>query len=409
MAAGADKSLRSSTGQLWLFRCSYFSPNVAARSFSTAQFHLLTAMTTIRLFTDEIDFAEADGDGWAALLCIKNSYTRAEPDPAKRSTKSDLFVWLLQLFSQEIRANFVEKHYAHVLKAAFGPGRERVARLLIELGPVNAIDTVENEGGFTALQVGLVEPGCPNLERILAFDPDIHHLGFEPSHSQAQETPFSLALYASQPFRRFADALNERNIDLDDFVLQELWEHSPLMEDGWTRQKLRALFDHEFEPDVAYTGIEYCDECGRGFIEAVQVEIAWQHHLEQLKEWHLRTTSDPRESHTDLVGKSFEDTSHDQTSMDLMQDFDDFNNGLEPHAWPETDSSGDSSSASEPAERERDRVAWEGSFSQHTVVCVHCWQKFKHGVRNPRSTMQNDSAEEDNNSEEDFSPYLFNI
>lgn len=364
-------------------------------------------MTTIRLFTDDIDFAEADGDGWAALLCIKSSYTRAEPDPDKRSTKSDLFVWLLQLFSQEIRANFVERHYAHVLKAAFGPGRERVARLLLELGPIGAIDAVETEGGFTALQVGLVEPGCPNLEKILAFDPDIHHLGFEPSNSPVQETPLTLALYASQPFRRFTDALKVRNTDLDDFVLQELWEHSPLMKDGWTMHQLRALFDHEFEPDVECTGIKCCDECGGNFIEAVQVEIAWQNHLKKFKEWHLRTASETRKSHNDLLGKSLKNTIHYQTSTDLIKGFDSSSNGLK-HAWPGTDGSGDSFSGSEPAECETDSVSWERNFWQHTVVCVFCWQNFTRGLGYSQSATRNDSEEEDNDSEEDFSPYLFN-
>lgn len=376
---------------------------------SSCQFELSTAIDTVRLFTDELDFADADGDGWAVLICINHACSRWETDRAIYSAKSDLFVWMLHLYSQAIRNHFVESHYAHCLRSAFWPGREKVARLLLDLGPIGAIDAVEIEGGFTALQVGLIEPGCPNLEKILAFDPDIHHLGFEPSHSPVQETPLSLALYASQPFRRFTDALNERNTDLDEFVSQELWEHSPLMKDGWTRHKLRALFDHEFEPDVWYTSLKYCEECGGDFIEAVQVEIAWQYHLKQFKEWHLRIASQPRKSHMDLVGKSLEDTIHNQTSLDPMQDFENINIDLKPHAWSGTDGSGDSSPGSEPAERETDQVAWKRSFWQHTVVCVHCWQNFKHGLRYPQSAMRNDSSEEDIDSEEDFSPYLFNI
>ena len=363
-------------------------------------------MDTIRLFADEIDFADADGDGWAVLICINHTCSRWESDHARYSAKSDLFVWVLHLYSQAIRENFVESHYAHFLRSAFWPGREQMARLLLDLGPIGAIDAVEIEGGFTALQVGLIEPGCPDLERILALNPDIHHLGFEPSHSPVQETPLSLSLYASQPFRRFADALNKRNTNLDDFVLQELWEHSPLMKDGWTRYNLRALFNHEFKPDVGYAGIKYCEECGGNFIEAVQVEIAWQYHLKGFKEWHLRTAPETRKSHMDLVGKSPENTIHNQTAMDLMQGFDNFNNGLTPNASPGTDGSGDSFSGSDPAERETDSVSWERSFWQHTVVCVFCWQNFRHRLRDPQSAMR--KAGEDDDSEEVFSPYLFN-
>ena len=94
--------------------------------------------------------------------------------------------------------------------------------------------------------------------------------------------------------------------------------------------------------------------------------------------------------------------------MNLMQDFDNLNNGLKLYVWPETDGSDNSCSGSEPAGRETDQLAWERRFWQHTVVCVHCWQNFKHGLRYSQSAMRIDSAGEGNDSEEDFSPYLFN-
>lgn len=365
-------------------------------------------MTTIRLFTDKIDFVEADGDGWAALLCIKKSYARTEPDPAKRSTKSDLFLWLLHIFSQEIRENFVERHYARVLKAAFGPGRERVARLLLELGPVDAVDSVEVEGGFTALQAILIEPGCPDLERILAFNPEIHHLGLEASHSPIQETPLSLALYASQTFRSFADALNKRNIDLDGFVIQELGENYPLVKDSWTRETLRAVFEYQFEPDVGYTGIGFCDECGGELIEAVRVEVAWQFHLKEFKERHLRTASETGRSHVDQLSNISNDTMQHQTSMDRTLHFGDVGNNLKSRSRSGTDCASDVRPGPEPAESETEEDSWERRFWQHTVVCVHCWQSFKSRLRDPQSAIQNDPTGEDNDPEDDFSPYLFN-
>ena len=365
-------------------------------------------MDTIRLFTGEIDFAEADDDGWAVLICICHLCIRWEPDPVRYSAELDLFVWVLHLYSQAIRTHFVESHYAHLLRSTFWPGRETVARLLLDIGPTGAIDAVEIEGGFTALQAVLIEPGCPNLYRILAFDPDIHHSGFEASHSPLHETPLSLALYASQPFRQFADALNKQKTDLDDFVLQELREDSPLMNDGWTRQNLRSLVDHEFEPDVWYTHIKYCDECGGDFIDAVRVEIAWQYHLKDFRAWHLRTASETRKWYTDLVGNISDETIQDKTSMSPILNFGDVGNSLELHSCPGTDCSNDVPSGSEPVDSETDQESWERRFWQHRVVCAHCWHDFKHGLKNPQSAMQNDSAEEDNDSDDDFSPYLFN-
>lgn len=376
---------------------------MAACWFSTDQFQLSTTMDTIRLFADEIDFAEADDDGWAVLICIYQLCSRWESDRGRYLAKLDLFVWMLHLYRQAIRENFVESHYAHMLRSAFWPGRETVARLLLDLGPAGAIDAVEIKGGFTALQVGLLEPGCPDLERILAFNPDIHHLGFEPSHSPVHETPLSLSLYASQSFRRFADALYERKTDLDDFVLQELWGYSPLMKDDWTMHTLRALFDHEFKPDVGYTGIMYCHECGGSFIEAVRVEIAWQYHLKEFKERHLRAASETRKSYTDLGGNISDDIIQDQTSMDPILDFDDVGNRFELHSRSGTDTS-----SNVPPGSETDEESWEQRFWQHTVVCVHCWQSFKRRLRNPQSVMQDYFAGEDNDSEDDFSPYLFN-
>lgn len=369
---------------------------MAACYSSTSQFELSNAMDTIRLFTDEMDFAEEDGDGWAALRCMGDFRSGFEPD---------LFVWLLQSFSQEIRTHFVERYYARFLRSAIWPGKEKVARLLVELGPVGAIDTVAYEGGFTALQISLCRLEFSDLERILALDPDLHHLGFEPRYSPVEETPLSLALYSSNKFRFFADALKKRRIDLDEFVLQELREKSPLINDGWTRQTLRALFDHDFEPGVRYRDGDRCDECHIKFVSDVplywedsRVEIAWPHHLEDFKESHSQIASKTMDSHEDLAGNILEDDIQDQASMDPIRDFDDVN----------TDCSGDSPSGSDHAEREVEQVSWERRFRQHKVVCVHCWQRFKHGLRDPQSAMQNDSAEEDDVSEEDFSPFLFN-
>ena len=352
-------------------------------------------MDTIRLFTDEMDFAEEDGDGWAALRCMNDFRSSFEPD---------LFVWLLQSFSQEIRTHFVRRHYTRFLGTAFWPGKEKVARLLLELGPAGAIDTVIYEGGYTALQISLCEPEFSDLERILALDPDLHHLGSELLCSPVEESPLSLALYSSHKFRDFADALKKRHIDLDDFVLQELREKSPLINDGWTRQTLRALVDHDFEPGVRYRGVWCCDECHDAFESNVpmsrgRVEIAWQHHLEDFKEWHSQIASKTMNSHEDLAGNIPEDAIQDQTSLDPIRDF---------QAWSGTDGSGHSPSGSDYAEREVDQVSWEERFRQHNVVCVHCWQRFKDGLRDPQSAMQNDSAEEDDVSEEDFSPFLFN-
>lgn len=400
-----------------------------------------------------MDFVEADGDGWMALSCMEDLLARWDPDPATYSAKSDLFVWMLRLFSPEIRTYFIEKCYAGLLRTAFYPRGEKVHRLLLELGPVGAIDAVDKEeGGYTTLQAAIAYAEVySDLEMILAFDPDVHHVGFEADYSPVDETPLSLALYSSHPFRRFTDALKKGHYDLDEFVIQELWEESPLMKEGWTRQTLLALFEIDFEPDVGYTSLQHCDECQNRFVyelSPLQVEIAWQQFLEHFKErhsptafetanshgdpvdevtendtkdqtsihpgqdaddvsnnsgiegsWHSQIASETANSHEDLVGKVSEDFTQDQTSRDSLGYFDD-GNGLEIEESG-TDCSGDSSS-------ETDQVSWERRFWQHTVVCIYCWHDFK---RRTQSAMQEDFAEEDHyseDSEDGFSPYLFN-
>lgn len=364
-----------------------------AKTNEVPEVELSTAIDTIRLFTDEMDFVEADGDGWLALSCVNDLYSRYEPDIAKLSTKSDLFIWMLRSFSPEIRKNLKKRCYATVLSSVMVPGREKVATLLLELGPVGAIDTVGSEGDFTALQYHLLCSDCDELEigMILKSGADIHHLGLELEFSPREETPLSLALYSFRLFRGFAKALKERQIDMDEFVLHELRENFPLVNDGWTEQTLRALFEYEFEPDDGYIFLEYCDECHfvltRKFGCLLQVEVAWQRHLEDVKEWHSESSSEKMISYEDLVG-NVPDTSQYQTPMDPIQD----PGGVEKCE----------------TEYETDQVSWKRRFWQHRVVCIHCWSKFKRGLSNPRPTMQNDPAEEDDDSEEDFSPYLFN-
>lgn len=444
IAAGADKSVRSGDNWIWGKK---HSPVLAACYAETKEVPFSTTIDTLRLFTDEMDFVEADGDGWLALSGIADLYCRWEPDIFRIS---DLLVWVLQLFSPEIRTHLIESSYARILRVILNGGM--VARLLLELGPVGAIDAVHVEEGFTALQWTLVwatsHTYCleSELEMILAFDADIHHLGFEPEYSFREETPLSLALYSSWLFRRFTNVLKKRQIDMDEFVLQELREHSPLLNDGWTGQTLRALFEHELESDDEYTDVDFCDECHWVLLSSpgLQVEIAWQYYLEWLKGWYSQTASETINSHEDLVGNISENTIPDYAFVGPIRDLD-AGDRPEPHKESGNDCSGDSSSGSEPAECERDREcetdrecekkrecetdqeyetyqeyetgqkcetdqeSWERRFWQHRVVCIDCWLSFKRGLRNPRSTVQNDSSGEDDDSEEEFSPYLFNI
>lgn len=407
IAAGADRSVRSERQ-----RCcgKTFSPILSACYCHTTSLQLSTAIDTLRLFTDEMDFIETDGDGWMALFCVQDASNRWEPDPATFSAKTDLFVWMLRLFSPEIRTYFMEKCYAQILTTAFQPGKERVHRLLLELGPVGAIDVVDKEeGGYTTLQTTLAYAEVSSdLEMILAFDPDVHRLGFDDFYSPIDETPLSLALYSSHPFRRFTDALKKGHYDLDEFVVQELWEESPLMKEGWTRQTLLALFEIDFEPDVGYTSLQHCDECQNRFVyelPPLRVEIAWQQLLEHFKERHSPTAFETANSRGDPVDEVTENDTKDQTSMNPGQDADDVSNnsGIEGSG---TDSSGDSSSGDSSSET--DQVSWERRFWQHTVVCARCWHDFK---RKTQSAVQKDFAGEDHyseDSEDGFSPYLFN-
>ena len=350
-------------------------------------------MDTIRLFIDDMDFVEVGGDGWLALLYMSLCHKRRKPNIATLA-QSDLLIWMLQSFSPEIRTYFINKHYADILYWVMAPGREKVAKLLLELSPVGAIDTVRSEGGFTTLQDHIIFTARDGhaLGMILRFGADIHHLGFDTAYSPREETPLSLALYSSGSFQAFTAALRKRNIDLGPFVLHELRENFPLLNDGWTEQTLRALFEDEFKPDDGYIDLDICDECHCFFGSwRLRVEVAWQLHLEYLKGWHSESSSETMSGHQDLIGIA-SDASQDQIPMDPIQDLD----------VEECET-----------EYETDQVSWERRFWQHRTVCISCWLHFKHGLRDPQSTMQNDSAEEggdseEDDSEDDFSPYLFN-
>ena len=378
------------------------------------------AIDTLRLFTDVMNFVDHDGDGWLALLDISSSYGYD-----RRSIFPHLFLWMLQLCSPEIRTHFIEYNYTVLLWNGFNFGNEKLARLLLDLGPVDAIET-KVVGSYTMLQANFLWPGGRGLDMILAFEPDLHHLSSNPKISPREETPLSLALYSYESFSAFAQALRKRHTNMDEFVLQELREDYPLKDDGWTRQTLRALFQLKVQPDavvIIYSTNIRCDECYGYSLYWLKVGVAWQRYLEMFKERHSQIAteiSNSNEGMTDIVS---ENTAQNQLLIDLMRDFDDISNCQELHTDSGTESSGDSSSGSELAECETDQPSWEQRFWQHEVVCTHCWYSFKNGLGKPPWARQSDSAEEDDNSEdegsedegsgdegseEDFSPFLIN-
>lgn len=401
-----------------------------------------TAIDTLRLFTDEMDFVEADGDGWTALHCLGDTMSGFLPDPTRNLANLDPFVWALRVFSLEIRACFIENLYAGVLGTAFWLETETADRLLLELGPVGAVDIIEHEGGYTALQNALVfHYDTSHLDIILEFKPDLHHLGFNSSYSPQEETPLSLALYSSYKSRQFINALKKQHCDLDDFVLQELREDLPLTKDGWTARTLRELCEDEFEPDTGNINPTSCEVCGSIW---KPVEIAWQLYILKFREthsqlaaettdryedlvdnddvsispesegsWHTQIASQRLNCHKDSMDEISEVDTHDQTFRNPLQDLDE-ENGSEIEG-SDTDRSGYSYSTSELVEGDSDQESREQRFWQHTVVCIHCWLDFKRGIRKPRRAWPDLSEDEEDcsedsaeDSEDGFSPYLFN-
>ena len=366
---------------------------------------------TFRLLVDSIDFSEDNDNGWEVLNEL--SYASSE------NVASKVLLWMLRLLSFELKTNIVERHFASMLMwtlpYALSPEEFEASDLLLNLGGhgiINALEYVTD--GYAVLHESLLFRRWEDkVSAVVARGPNLHRRGFNTFHTPFEESPTSLAMYSSNMFSHWLRALADVDVDLENFIDQEL-ELNPEVHAGWEKETLLELFAHGDRPDLHHLNDGTCSDCLKRMY-SVEVQPSWRHLLKRIKgRMHpydpVSAVSEVDEDDNVDLGSLGEAAS---SSTDLTPELGTTGNVplLNPDQDPTESEVKSKADASENSARTRSESIC--LYDKHEAVCMDCWLYYKRtGTRyqpdsdNEDSSENEDSSSSDDSSECEYSPYL---
>lgn len=246
----------------------------------------------------------------------------------------------------------------------------KILDLLLETGNITIDDTFI---GPSVLHWPMgTEGSCETMKNLIRRGANLHLL----TDYKRPETPLSLALSTSAKFHFWRKALQESNVNMDDYIARACQE-PPLIEDGWTEISLQALFQYSSYPVIyvederELTSIRVCPCCG--FYTLGAIETRWQRALDKIKAGQ-ELEGGPNQIHHHEV----------MESVDAPIDEDD-------GEWEDIDE--------KEGEVEEDRL-WQ---DQYDFLCKNCWEDCDQ--RDPCNRSRWIREPKDSSDEED-SPFL---
>lgn len=387
------------------------SPIVLAadRAYFTTRAMLAEVFDTFRLFHDLMDFLEENGDGWEVLLLLCEAVRETH---GCSEAKSELLLGMLRLSSFELKTNLPDDLCARMLFWVLRPipKLHEASDLLLSLGGPGIIDRVGREvDAYTVLheRLAYARPG-DEVSVVVARGPDLHRQVFDTFYTPYVESPSSLAMYSSRTFAGWVHALVDNEVNLENFINQELEQNSEL-HPGWERDTLLALFTYDARPDLQVRGDLRCSDCIET-IYSVRVEPHWRHFLDTLKEglqpYHPvpagsevgdNGNAEPgstgeivRTSSSDRIHEPYTTQNHPLNKLDE----------LHCQSRSEDDTSEYSAMTS---------IASECDYGKHEFVCMDCWVHYEEtGTRGPPEDLSEneDFSPSDEASEDEYSPFL---
>ncbi len=379
----------------------------AENSHFTTDAMLSNVFDTFRVLFDSMDLLEDDCDGWKVLCQLCKSCCVLSGDA---EAKRNLLLWILRLSSFELKTNIIEQRYAQMLYWTLRP-EPRLAEasdLLLNLGGLNMIDAVRFVDGRTALHSEVASPTV-GPSSILARGANPHRRCSDSVLTPYEESPTSLAMYSSRAFTSWLHALISFEVDLEDFIDQELQQNVEVHL-GWEKETLLELFEHGDRPDLHVEERMKCSDCGEDYF-SVAVQPYWQEIIERIRT--RRYPYDPaiagseidKDEITDLgsVGEAASSSSEQSQKPDTTgsDPFINLDNELSLEAESEDDTSEYSAATT---------TGWECKYEWDELICMGCWIHYKRtGTRRSRDedpSEREDSFSSDDSSEDGYSPLL---
>ena len=359
---------------------------------------------TLRVLIQSMDF----GDGWEVLriLCRDTGVFRREK----------ILLSIIRLLSFELKTNIVEECFADMLDWLFflklGPERVEASDLLLNLGGHGTINATHSAlNGYTILHhVLLFHHWEDNVSAVVARGPDLHRRGFDTNYTPFEESPTSLAMYSAKKFSSWLRALASVDVDLENFIDQEL-ELNLEGHAGWERETLLELFTHGDRPDLHHPLFMFCSDCVRT-VSRIEVQPYWRHLIERIKgRMHpcdpVSAVSEVDEDDLGSLGEAVSSSTYLTAELDTTRN-DTLLNPDRIRTDKESESETDSSENSALTQGESVCL-----YGKHQKVCIDCWLYYKRtGTRKQLDSDDEDSSEtgdsssSDDSSECEYSPYL---
>jgi hypothetical protein len=140
-----------------------------------------------------------------------------------------------------------------------------------------------------ALHRRLLERDFCSMKLIVQKTRNLHFCAKKGYLQAGVQTPTMLAMYDSNMFRLWRQALRELGHSFEKFIRREL-EDGLLREEGWTESSLAYLFDVEIPLELhtsptilGFTRCQRCGQCGAGLSARLTVDLKWRRRLRDIR------------------------------------------------------------------------------------------------------------------------------
>lgn len=368
-----------------------------SQSYLTTYATLPGVLNTLRLLNDSMDFFDEDGNSWQVLVTL---CTNADDGHGETEAKVALLLWMLKLSSSEMRIHSIRSRLALILFYVLVTphlGLEQASNLLLNLGGAELIDAVPDDtDGYSILQLHVVyTESLEGLCSVLSKGPDLYRLGVDHDYTPQEESPTSLSMYSSWAFWDWLEGLDSIQVDLEEFVEQEL-KRNHAVHAGWEKETLLDLFAYSYRTDLDVGWNQGCSDCSE-WISYVYVQPYWRHLIERIKQ-------------------GLDPVSPAQAGSEVGEQEDaDFESNAEAASGPINVSLVDLNELSSDSEEDTHgypatiSLRSDCVYARHEVICMRCWLYYRNnGTRRPPQDWKQGfvtDADEDSSLDE-YSPFL---
>ena len=367
---------------------------------------MVNAIDTCRIFEDLFNFWDEKGEGWYFLGWIH--ILRDGQSTAAIEGTLELLLWLIEGSRPDIEAKYHTGRICKVLHAAHS-GLTEAMSLFLELGPHGIIEKLkktlceaQNRGNETIFFSLITTRSWDQVKILHAYGTHPHGIRCDDGYRPNTDSP--IPVYSPWLFWKFRNALRAMDIDDQDITREDLEHGCPLLDAGWHMETMDALFRPGSEPDMQlrdpYKGMTLCRSC-KHFIHGLTVH----------RYWHLLLESIKNRTHPRNLGcnSQINQSSSIQSHRKIPNGRSQISNTDGSRLMQDCSLPGDQTALLDEESFTNEKNVRNSTPKRKDMWCIWCWCHFEEtGHRWSPVTSVTHPSDEDESSEDDFSPFLFN-